>query len=450
MDIGAMEVNIKVDEWGKWEHDEDHDGEFDPKLFKKARLEECMQKTGKAPSHHHQVDRRRQGPGRGGADEEQVGREGFQEQERRAELQRIRRHNSAGVEERGCCLGWRVVKGSLGGNDEDGQVKLISIDVKKGHLIGKADDDDFSYIKLPKGGWWRCGATAAVVTWMRPAAYAWEEHYAANWMSEGYERGRAAPTAFTNKETLVRVLVLGATISRSSGGRGTSRRSGRRWPSGMTSRSRGMMGLDAGDDKEIRILNLGFDENAKCFHMATAKDYDAEGGEDDEELDAHEAWRYRKMAATINYLASDRLDLQFTASMLGRTMARPTTRSWSNFKKAARYLKYHDVDHGRGVGVGGLLRFRLGGVQEEPLKHERQHDCGRRRRHQVVVEPSSHGGSVVWRGRVLLGRESRSGVDRHQVDDEGHGLGRGHQGACRCDWRPGDGRIARGSARFGI
>ena len=60
------------------------------------------------------------------------------------------------------------VKGSVGGNDEDGQVKLMSIDVKKGHLSGKADDD-FSYIKLPKGGWWRCGATAAVVIWMDAA-----------------------------------------------------------------------------------------------------------------------------------------------------------------------------------------------------------------------------------------------------------------------------------------
>ena len=34
-------------------------------------------------------------------------------------------------------------------------------------------------------------------------------------------------------------------------------------------------------------------------------------------------------------------------------------------------------------------------VQEDPPKHERWHDCGRRRRHQVVVGPSSHGGSVV-------------------------------------------------------
>ena len=123
---------------------------------------------------------------------------------------------------------------------------------------------------------------------------------------------------------------------------------------------RGRMGPAARDDKEIRILNrvakwesdkliyeaddkhvtnilfeLGFDENTKGLDMPTAKDYDAEGGEDDEELDAHEARRYRRMAATINYLASDRPDLQFTASM------RPTARSLSNLKKASMYLKEH-------------------------------------------------------------------------------------------------------------
>ena len=42
---------------------------------------------------------------------------------------------------------------------------------------------------------------------MRPAASAWEEHYAAILKNEGHERGRAAPTAFTNKETGVRVVV---------------------------------------------------------------------------------------------------------------------------------------------------------------------------------------------------------------------------------------------------
>ena len=61
--MGAMEVNIEEEEWGKWEYDDYHDGEFDPKHLKEARLEEvnfmqnvgvwepstweeCMQKTG--------------------------------------------------------------------------------------------------------------------------------------------------------------------------------------------------------------------------------------------------------------------------------------------------------------------------------------------------------------------------------------------------------------------
>ena len=138
--------------------------------------------------------------------------------------------------------------------------------------------------------------------------------------------------------------------------------------------------------------------------------------------------------ATINNLASDRPDLQFTASMLGRTMARPTTRSWSNFKKAARYLKYeyHDVTMDEVKEFMGYSDFDWAGC-----KRSRRSMSGS----MIVV-----GGAVIksWsmssgRGRVLLGQESRSGIDRHQVDDEGHGLGRGHQAACRCDCRPGDG-----------
>jgi len=67
--------------------------------------------------------------------------------------------------------------------------------------------------------------------------------------------------------------------------------------------------------------------------------YEAEGG--DRELEPHEARRYRSLAATINFLALDRPDLQFTAGVLGRTMAKPTVRSWSNLKKTGRYLVAH-------------------------------------------------------------------------------------------------------------
>ena len=200
---------------------------------------------------------------------------------------------------------------------------------------------------------------------MRPAASVWEVHYAANLKNEGCERGRAAPTANTNKESGVRVVVWGDDFT-FLGRERHLKEIGAKMAEWYDIKIRGMMGPDAGDDKEIRIKNrvvkwesdklvheaddkhvtnilfeLGFDENTKGLDMPTAKDYDAEGGEDDEELDAHEARRYRRMAATINYLASDRPDLQFTASTLGRTMARLITRCWSNLNKAVRYLKEH-------------------------------------------------------------------------------------------------------------
>ena len=101
------------------------------------------------------------------------------------------------------------VKGSVGGNDKDGQVKLMYIDVKKAHLNGEVDDDDFAYITLPKEVGGGVGRLRRWFYEMRPAASAWEEHYAANLKNEDYERGRAAPTAFTNKETGVRVVVWG-------------------------------------------------------------------------------------------------------------------------------------------------------------------------------------------------------------------------------------------------
>ena len=127
---------------------------------------------------------------------------------------------------------------------------------------------------------------------MRPAGFALEEHYAANLKSEGYERVRAAQTALTNKETGVTVLVWGDDFT-FLGRERYFKEIGAKMAEWYDIKIRGMMGFDAGDDKEIRILNLGFDENAKSLDMPTAKDYDAKGGEDDEELDAQPRWLCR-------------------------------------------------------------------------------------------------------------------------------------------------------------
>jgi hypothetical protein len=383
VDMGAMEVNIEEDEWGNWVHDEGHDeyndNDFDPKLLQEARMEEvsfmqnigvwepstweeCMQKTGKAPITTKWVDVDK------GRDGEVLVRSRLVARDFKSKNDERNFDVFAAtppLEMKRLLFRMARVKGSVGGSDKDGQVKLMYIDVKKAHLNGEVDDNDFAYIMLPKEVGGGVGRLRRWLYGMRPAASAWEDHYAANLKKEGYERGRAAPTAFVNKVTGVRVVVWGDDFT-FLGRERHLKEIGAKMAEWYDIKIRGMMGPDAEDDKEIRILNrvvkwehdkliyeaddkhvkkilfeLGFDENTKGNDMPIAKDFDAEGGEDDEDLEAHEARRYRMMAATINYLASDRPDLQFTASVLGRTMARPTVRSWSNLKKAARYLKEH-------------------------------------------------------------------------------------------------------------
>ncbi len=79
--------------------------------------------------------------------------------------------------------------------------------------------------------------------------------------------------------------------------------------------------------------------DSKGSEVPLPEECDAADG--DEELQMHEANLYRKLAASVNYLAMDRPELHFAASVLARTMARPTQRSRANLKRAGRCLISH-------------------------------------------------------------------------------------------------------------
>ena len=106
---------------------------------------------------------------------------------------------------------------------------------------------------------------------------------------------------------------------------------------------RGVIGPDGDDLKETRILNrmvrwtddgieyeaddkytrtivadLSLQTDSKGSDVPLARDYEAVDG--DIELDEYEAKQYRRIASTVNYLALDRPDLQFTAGVLGWTV----------------------------------------------------------------------------------------------------------------------------------
>ncbi len=59
---------------------------------------------------------------------------------------------------------------------------------------------------------------------------------------------------------------------------------------------------------------------------------------DDAPMDRENVTQYRGLAARANYLAQDRVDIQFAVKEIARRMAAPVNRDWLLLKRLARYL----------------------------------------------------------------------------------------------------------------
>ena len=57
------------------------------------------------------------------------------------------------------------------------------------------------------------------------------------------------------------------------------------------------------------------------------------------ELPPQEATAYRALAARLNYLALDRIDVQYAAKNITKHMAAPRQYDWEALRHVARYLK---------------------------------------------------------------------------------------------------------------
>jgi hypothetical protein len=93
---------------------------------------------------------------------------------------------------------------------------------------------------------------------------------------------------------------------------------------------------------------MGMDEHSKGLDAPSVKETKEELMEEDVELGGGTLLgacptqtQFRAIAARANYLAQDRMDIQFSAKEVCRCMAVPTERSWRKLKRLARYLVSH-------------------------------------------------------------------------------------------------------------
>ena len=87
--------------------------------------------------------------------------------------------------------------------------------------------------------------------------------------------------------------------------------------------------------------------------------------ETDTESDHEDAYRFRSIAARLNFLAADRIDLQFASKEICRRMSSPCMSDWAKVRKLERYLRKHarqvlwfawqDVQSNRRSTNGGLV-----------------------------------------------------------------------------------------------
>ena len=88
-------------------------------------------------------------------------------------------------------------------------------------------------------------------------------------------------------------------------------------------------------------------EKSKAVNSAAVKPEEIVQEEDMDMLDASEAKRLRSLAATLNYMSSDRSDVQYAAKEVCKKMAKPTQGSWKKAEEGRQIF-----DRGRESDVG--------------------------------------------------------------------------------------------------
>ena len=133
------------------------------------------------------------------------------------------------------------------------EVKLMFVDVKEAHLYARCEEEE-EWVQLPEE-FWEYGKYARLRRWlygMRKAAAGWEEEYAGKLESEGFRKGKGAPTVFFNAKTAVRLVVHGDDFTY-SGTKELEKIKGkmREW---YVIKDPGTMGIGKNEIKEVTIL----------------------------------------------------------------------------------------------------------------------------------------------------------------------------------------------------
>jgi len=240
--------------------------------------------------------------------------------------------------------------------------KLMFIDISKAYLHADVVDQSL-FVALPKEMKMSnmCGRLRKALYGTREAAKCWEIEYSKTLEELGFIKGKTNPCLFRHLEHETQVFVHGDDFV-VSGTEEHLKIVEDKFRSKYLTKIRGIIGPDPDDLKSIVMLNrviewseIGINMEAdqrhvelilKQLEMEDCRGSDIVGSqvtldENDAKMGSEEVTQFRSLAARCNFLAADRIDMQFACKEVCRRMSGPCIGDWEMLKKMAKYMKAH-------------------------------------------------------------------------------------------------------------
>ena len=245
------------------------------------------------------------------------------------------------------------------------RTQISLVDVKRAYFNAEVDPrDPPTFVELPKEDddyALMCARLLRHMYGTRPAADGWQEEYSTLLVSLGFRQGDACPNVFHHRARGIVTSVHGDDFT------STGPCDELNWFEAAVQEKYELdvgprLGPGKDDAKEGRVLNrvvrwcedsIEYEcdprrverlvaecgvEGAKPVVTPGVKPTFRELEEEGDDLPSHLTTAFRGAAARGNYLASDRLDVQFACKEVCRWMAHPTLHSWKALKRICRYL----------------------------------------------------------------------------------------------------------------
>ena len=256
---------------------------------------------------------------------------------------------------------WKVCRDP----ESEHRTQISLMDISRAYFNAKVDEDVPTFVQLPTedpDAGVLCGKLVRHMYGTRAAADGWQEEYSSTLVSSlGFVQGVSSPCVFRHESRDIVVTVHGDDFT------SVGSKLNLDWLESamqehyeLTIQPR--MGPGKHDAKEGLILNrvvrytpegIEYEADPRQAEKlsiecgTTGSNTVATPGvrqsfaetEDDKPLDQKMVSPFRGAAARANYLASDRLDVQFSAKEICRWMSAPTSQAWSALKRLSRYLE---------------------------------------------------------------------------------------------------------------